>query len=116
MDRVTLSPFAVDVDLRLASETDPRAPGGAVTVALCGHWDHEGSCRWPHHSRLDTDTANDVARLSTVGAAPEDEQAEVLARIEAELRRDDRWTVLAFRSRPIAPDEQEQAARLAGGG
>jgi hypothetical protein len=29
---------------------DPRALGGAVTVALCGHWEHDGECRWPHHT------------------------------------------------------------------
>jgi hypothetical protein len=22
-----------------------------VTVALCGHWEHDGECRWPHHTR-----------------------------------------------------------------
>ena len=25
-----------------AADADERAPGGAVTVSLCGHWDHEG--------------------------------------------------------------------------
>src|SRR5688572_4713476 len=29
-------------------EGDVRAIGAAVTVALCGHWEHEGPCRWPH--------------------------------------------------------------------
>lgn len=29
---------------------DPRALGGAVTAALCGHWEHDGRCRWPHHT------------------------------------------------------------------
>lgn len=30
---------------------DPRALGGAVTAALCGHWEHDGDCRWPHLTR-----------------------------------------------------------------
>ena len=38
--------------IRLEAGSDERAPGGAVTVALCGHWDHEGPCRWPHFSRI----------------------------------------------------------------
>ena len=38
--------------LRLEEGADERAPGGAVTVALCGHWDHEGPCRWPHFSSI----------------------------------------------------------------
>ena len=29
-------------------EGDVRAIGAAVTVALCGHWEHDGPCRWPH--------------------------------------------------------------------
>ena len=38
--------------LSLFGACDSRAPGGAVTVALCGHWDHEGECRWPHLSTI----------------------------------------------------------------
>jgi len=38
--------------LSLFGARDSRAPGGAVTVALCGHWDHEGACRWPHLSTI----------------------------------------------------------------
>jgi hypothetical protein len=34
----------------LDAGADPRAVGGAVTVALCGHWEHDGACRWPHHT------------------------------------------------------------------
>jgi hypothetical protein len=30
-------------------EGQDRAPGAAVTVKLCGHWEHAGPCRWPHH-------------------------------------------------------------------
>ncbi len=29
---------------------DPAALGAAVTVELCGHWEHDGPCRWPHHT------------------------------------------------------------------
>jgi hypothetical protein len=33
---------------------DERAPGAAVTVAPCGHWDHVPPCPLtPHHSRAD---------------------------------------------------------------
>lgn len=40
-------------ELILDDEADERAPGGAVTVALCGHWDHEGPCQWPHNNAID---------------------------------------------------------------
>ena len=110
MAPVSSEPFAVDVDLRLAPGTDPRAPGGAVTIALCGHWDHEGPCRWPHHSHLEPDT--DPSHLCTVAVAPADERDDVLARIESELRGDRRWTVLAFAARDIGPEERALAEHL----
>jgi len=37
----------------LAEGTDPAAVGAMVTVALCGHWEHDGPCRWPHHNQID---------------------------------------------------------------
>ncbi len=36
-------------------EGEAAALGGAVTVALCGHWEHEGPCRWPHHTETSAD-------------------------------------------------------------
>jgi hypothetical protein len=83
--------FAVEAELELRPGTDTRAPGGAVTVALCGHWDHEGRCRWPHNSRIDTSAT--PARLRTVVAADDDTVDEVVARIGGALRGDSRWSV-----------------------
>ena len=45
-------PHRLEFCIRLEPGADKRAPGGAVTVALCGHWDHEGPCRWPHRSNI----------------------------------------------------------------
>jgi hypothetical protein len=36
--------------VRLDAGGDSRALGGAVTVALCGAWEHDGDCRWPHRT------------------------------------------------------------------
>ena len=36
-------------------EGDVRAIGAAVTVALCGHWEHDGPCRWPHLTTTSTE-------------------------------------------------------------
>src|SRR5215207_9908722 len=36
--------FAHEAVLALGDEADERAPGAAVTVALCGHWEHEPPC------------------------------------------------------------------------
>jgi len=32
--------YIYEAELDLVPGADPRAPGGAVTVALCGRWDH----------------------------------------------------------------------------
>jgi hypothetical protein len=37
--------------VRIDAGGDTAAPGGAVTTALCGHWEHDGPCRWPHATR-----------------------------------------------------------------
>lgn len=42
--------FVQCAKLLLEPDADPAAPGGAVTVALCGSWTHAGACRWSHHT------------------------------------------------------------------
>jgi hypothetical protein len=45
--------FAHDAVLELTDGADERAPGGAVTMALCGALDHEPPCPVaPHHTSL----------------------------------------------------------------
>ena len=70
--------------LRLDKDADERSPGAAVTVALCGHWEHDGSCRWPHYSSI-TQTEKGAHRLEIEFNAPDDEFKEVTERIEAAL-------------------------------
>jgi hypothetical protein len=55
---------------------DHRAPGAAVTARLCGHWEHEGPCRGPHHNAV---AARDGDRVTirTVFASPPHEEAAV---------------------------------------
>ena len=68
--------------IRLDSGSDERAPGGAVTVALCGHWDHDGPCRWPHLSSI-TSNVDGYHRLVVEFDAEEDEIEMVKTKIEA---------------------------------
>jgi hypothetical protein len=103
--------MAVDAVLALQPGADSRAPGGEVTVALCGHWEHEGACRWPHNSRIDTDT--DPVHLRTVVVVDSDERDEIARRIEVALRADERWSVVRFATGVIADDERDLAERLA---
>lgn len=40
------------LELEVDSDASAAAPGAAITVELCGHWKHEGACRWPHHTAV----------------------------------------------------------------
>jgi hypothetical protein len=42
--------FVQCAEVLLDAGADRAAPGGAVTLALCGSWDHPGPCRWPHQT------------------------------------------------------------------
>ena len=58
--------------LLLAEGSDTRGPGAAVTVALCGHWEHEGDCQWPHLSAMEA-VGDRTYRLIVQFDAPDDE-------------------------------------------
>ena len=71
--------------IRLEKDADERGPGAAVTVALCGHWEHDGSCRWSHYSSI-SQTETGLHRLVVEFDAPANELEEVITRIEAALK------------------------------
>jgi hypothetical protein len=110
--------FAHDAVLTL--DGDERAPGGAITVALCGSWSHEPPCPLaPHHTGA-TRSGDDVTLRLLFAADPDDEERvrslveEVLARGEGEDPDGVRTTWRLVRSGPseLRPDEAEHAARL----
>ena len=89
--------------LSLSGARDSRAPGGAVTVALCGHWDHEGECRWPHLSTIE-ESNDGLHHLTVQFNALDEELDEVESKIQAALAsghlvgpdgRETTWKILA---------------------
>ena len=56
-------------------EGDVPAIGAAVTVALCGHWEHDGPCRWPHLTT--TETEGDRVAVHVNYECADNERAEV---------------------------------------
>jgi len=66
---------------------DVRAPGGAITVALCGHWEHEPPCPLAPHS-TGAQRSGDQVRLRVLFATEPSAEAEVRGRIEAALSQD----------------------------
>jgi hypothetical protein len=106
----------VEAALALDPDTDPAAIGAAITVELCGHWKHEGSCRWPHHSEV-VESGHGRARIRTVVTAGSD-AIEVERRIGLALTAgrgpgiDGTWSVLRMQRAQLRPDEVELAARI----
>jgi len=68
----------------IAQGGDHEAPGGRVTVELCGHWEHDGACRWPHHTAVEV-LAPDQFAVRTVFAATAEDEPSVRAQIVAAL-------------------------------
>jgi hypothetical protein len=99
--------------LRLGPEVDPRAVGAAVTTALCGHWEHEGPCRWPHHNAIAP--RDDGHELRVVFVAPDADVAEVASRIDAALRMMDGCDVVVTGPAVLRGEELGLGARLASG-
>jgi hypothetical protein len=52
--------FVHEIAVALTRGSDTRAIGGAVTRALCDHWDHEGPCRWPHRTTVVAQRGDEV--------------------------------------------------------
>jgi hypothetical protein len=109
-----------EAELELVPGADDRAPGGAVTVALCGHWDHEGQCRWPHHTAVEHRSTSRVT-VRTIFAGEPDEEQLVRDRIVTAIRAGrlngpsglTTWTVIGEAPSALRSDEQQLAAQLA---
>ena len=106
--------YAHDAVLAMEPEGDIAAPGGAITTALCGHWEHEPPCPLaPHYTHADRDGG--LVRLHVLFATAPDREDEVRQKIEAALA-DPRWRLVTVARGMIAADETDHADRLASGG
>jgi hypothetical protein len=112
--------YAHDAVVLLDPGGDARAPGGAITVALCGHWDHEPPCPLaPHHTDATPD--HDTLRLRVLFAAEPEDEARVRELIGQALSsgrgtgpdgRVTRWMLKSGGASSVQPDEADHAARL----
>jgi len=76
--------FAHEAVLVMEPDADVRAPGAAVTVALCGHWDHEPPCPLAPH-RVHAEQDDGELRVRILFAAEPDTEGEVRHLIELAL-------------------------------
>ncbi len=113
--------FAHDALLVMGPAADDRAPGGAITVALCGSWAHEPPCPLaPHHTRAER--AGDEVRLRVLFAAEPDDEPRVRAMVDDALAEGagataeggtSSWRLVGTWASEVRPEEQEHAGRLA---
>jgi hypothetical protein len=100
---------------------DLRAPGAAVTAALCGHWDHEPPCPLaPHHSGAER--VGGEVHVRVLFAVEPGIEHEVRQRIDMALSRGQlaaldgtttRWHLCSSRHSDVSAKEAEHAERLA---
>ena len=112
--------YAHDAVLTMDDVGDERAPGGAITVALCGSWSHDPPCPLaPHHTR--TSRSDGRLRLRLLFAAEPDDEArvrwlvdEALARGEGDDPEGNRttWRLVESGRSDVRPEEAEHAGRL----
>ena len=110
--------YAHDALVALDPGADPAAPGAAVTVELCGDWEHEPPCRWPHHTG-GSETA-DGLQLRILFAAGADEEPVVRQRIVDALRagvldhsgRRASWQLVTESPAAVDEDERHHVDRL----
>jgi hypothetical protein len=99
--------FAHEAVLLMEPHADARAPGAAVTVALCGHWEHEPPCPLaPHHTSAQEDGSE--LRVRVLFAAEPDRAGEVRDLIERALSGQVKFPdgfVAAWRLRDSWPSE-----------
>lgn len=111
--------FAHDAVLVMEPGADERAPGAAVAVALCGHWDHQPPCPLSPH-RVDADDVDGELHVRILFAAEPEAESEVRRRIELALS--GRWEFpdgfgTPWRLREsgpahVSPEEREPAEYL----
>jgi hypothetical protein len=114
-------PFAHEAVLDMLPEADERAPGAAITVALCGHWDHQPPCPLaPHHTRAGR--VDGRVRVRVLFATEPAGESLVRECIEHALRSgqltgpDDvttRWELISSHRSAVRADESAHADRLA---
>jgi hypothetical protein len=117
---MTRTAYAHDAVVTLDPGGDPAALGGAITVALCGHWDHEPPCPVaPHHT--DAVLVGDgTVKLRVLFATDDQDQVRALigqalssGRLTGPDGRVTTWTVRSSSPGSVRPDEADHAARLA---
>ena len=112
--------FAHDATVDMDDDADLTGPGGAVTLALCGSFDHAPPCPIaPHHTRAERRDDGVAVRVLFAVEAPR--EAEVRALIDEALATGSctgpdgtrtRWTFRGSAPSAVTESERDHAGRL----
>jgi hypothetical protein len=112
--------YAHEAVLVMPPDADTRAPGAAITVALCGHWKHTPPCPLAaHHTRAER--AGDRVLVRTLFATEPANEQVVRDRIDqalagGRLQGPDtvvtRWRLHSSRPSETTAEEASHAERL----
>jgi hypothetical protein len=112
--------FAHDAVLDMEPDTDLAGPGGAVTLALCGSFDHAPPCPVAPHATV-AHREGDAVRVRVLFATAAAREAEVRALIDQALAagfcdgpdgKRTHWTFRASAPSAVAEAERAHADRL----
>ena len=119
--------FAHDAVVELAGDGDEAlaGPGAAITLRLCGSWDHAGPCPLsPHHTAAERVAGHDFrARLRILFAAHPEDEALVRREIDAALATGGvtdpegvarHWRLVDSYVSAVRPEERDHGQRLVG--
>ena len=115
------TPYVHQATLVMSSEADLDAPGAAITLELCGSWDHTPPCPFPHH--VNAERAGETVKLRVLFAAGPESEEDVRRRIDNALsagRVTDsagtsiRWEFVGSTSAELSDPELARARRLTG--
>jgi len=104
----------------MGADGDPQAIGAAVTVALCGHWDHEPPCPLaPHHTQAER-VGDEVAVRTLFAAEPSAEdhvrrlidEALASGHLEPSPGTATDWQLVSSNPAAVLEDERDHGERL----
>lgn len=112
--------YAHDAVVVMDPGGSPNAPGGAITKALCGSWDHQTPCPLaPHHVANHLDGEELVLRVLFATGAADEPRVRLLigeALAAGELTGPDglvtTWRLKSSDASDIRPSEKSHAADL----
>jgi hypothetical protein len=112
--------YAHDALVRMRSAEGADAVGAAITVALCGDWQHEPPCPLaPHHTQ--TERTADEAQVRTIFATQPSLESEVRQRIDQALAQGTQvmptgeiasWQLLSSEAGVVQEGERDHGDRL----